>query len=411
MNKKKVYLIGIGMGAESSLTKEAMDILSQVPVIIGAQRMIESFRNTSIWINREELGILPETYTQYLSSKIADYIKGLRHTTIAVLLSGDVGFCSGAKKLLQELEFCDVRLIPGITTVSYLASRCNLSWEDMCLTSLHGTSNPIINRIHHNAYTFTLLGGKDSLNGICKLLMEYGMDQVKLHVGERLSYPDEKIQTINPMQGYACKQHELAAVIIENPRPCKVIDSCKDDEDIIRGKVPMTKSEVREVSISKLKLTKDAICYDVGAGTGSVGIEIACKSPDIQVYAIEKNPEAIELIKENKKKFRADNLRVIEGIAPSALEDLPAPTHVFLGGTTGNLEGIVCAIWEKNPKVRIVLNAISLETVAQAIEFGKKHSEIQSEVVQLQVSKARTLGNYHMMTGQNPIYIITWYKE
>ena len=236
------------------------------------------------------------------------------------------------------------------------------------------------------------------------------MNNVKLHVGECLSYPGEKIQMINPIEGYVGEQQELAAVIIENPEPCNQIDSSIDDEEFIRGKVPMTKAEVREVSISKLKLTKDAVCYDVGAGTGSIGIEIACKSPDIQVYAIEKNPDAIELINQNKKKFRVDNLTVIEGLAPQVLEDLPAPTHVFLGGTTGNLESIVYAIWEKNPRVRIVLNAIVLETVASAIEFEKRHPEIQSEVVQLQVSKARTLGDYHMMTGQNPIYIITWFK-
>lgn len=410
MNKKKVYLIGIGMGSESSLTKEAIDILTQVPIVVGAKRMVDSFQNTSIWIKREEMGDLPEVYVEYHSSRIADYIEGLEQSSVAVLLSGDVGFCSGAKKLLKVLEFCEVMMIPGITTVSYLASRFNLSWEDMNLTSLHGTANAIINRIHHNSYTFTLLGGKDSVNLLCNLLMEYGMEQVKLHVGECLSYSNEKVQTINPEEGYIGEQQELAAVIIENPDPCKEITSSIDDEDFIRGKVPMTKAEVREVSISKLKLTKDAICYDVGAGTGSIGIEIACKSPDIKVYAIEKNVEAVELIEQNKKKFRVDNLSVVEGLAPQALESLPAPTHVFLGGTTGNLESIVYTIWEKNPKVRIVLNAIALETVAQAIAFEKKHPEIQSEVVQLQVSKARTLGGYHMMTGQNPIYIITWQR-
>lgn len=398
------------MGSESSLTKEAIDILTQVPVVIGAKRMVDSFQNTSIWIKREEMGDLPIVYVEYHSSRIADYIGELEQSPVAVLLSGDVGFCSGAKKLLKSLELCEVMMIPGITTVSYLASRFNLSWEDMNLTSLHGTSDAIINRIHHNSYTFTLLGGKDSVNQLCNLLMEYGMEQVKLHVGECLSYANEKVQTINPEVGYIGEQQELAAVIIENPDPCKEINSSIDDEDFIRGKVPMTKAEVREVSISKLKLTKDAICYDVGAGTGSIGIEIACKSPDIKVYAIEKNAEAVELIKQNKKKFRVDNLSVVEGLAPQALEELPAPTHVFLGGTTGNLESIVYTIWEKNPKVRIVLNAIALETVAQAIAFEKKHKEIQSEVVQLQVSKARTLGDYHMMTGQNPIYIITWQK-
>ncbi|HAB60060.1 MAG TPA: bifunctional cobalt-precorrin-7 (C(5))-methyltransferase/cobalt-precorrin-6B (C(15))-methyltransferase [Lachnospiraceae bacterium] len=410
MNKKKVYLIGIGMGSESSLTKEAMDILGQVSVVVGAKRMIESFQNTSIWITREEMGDLPQVYVEYHSLGIADYIGGLEHSQVAVLLSGDVGFCSGAKKLLKALEFCEVVMIPGITTVAYLASRLNLSWEDMNLTSLHGTSNAIVNRIHHNPYTFTLLGGKDSVNQVCELLMEYGMEEVKLHVGECLSYPNEKVQMINPAKGYVGEQQELTAVIIENPDPCREINSSIEDEEFIRGKVPMTKAEVREVSISKLKLTKDAICYDIGAGTGSIGIEIACKSPDIQVYAIEKNPEAVELIEQNKRKFRVDNVRVVEGFAPQDLEALPAPTHAFLGGTTGNLEGIVYAIWEKNPNARIVLNAIALETVAQAIAFEKKHPEIQSEIVQLQVSKARTLGDYHMMTGQNPIYIISWQR-
>ena len=410
MDKKKVYLIGVGMGSEGSLTKEAIDILSQVPAVVGAKRMVDSFRNTSIWIEREEMGDLPEVYVEYHSTRIADYIEDLEQSPVAVLLSGDVGFCSGAKKLLKALEFCEVMMIPGITTVSYLASKFNLSWEDMNLTSLHGTTNAIINRIHHNSYTFTLLGGKDSVNQLCNLLMEYGMEQVKLHVGECLSYSNEKVQTINPEEGYMGEQQELAAVIIENPNPCKEINSSIDDEDFIRGKVPMTKAEVREVSISKLKLTEDAICYDVGAGTGSIGIEIACKSPDIKVYAIEKNAEAVELIEQNKRKFRVDNLSVIEGLAPQALEELSAPTHVFLGGTTGNLESIIYTIWEKNPTARIVLNAIALETVAQAIAFEKKHPEMQSEVVQLQVSKARTLGDYHMMTGQNPIYIITWQK-
>lgn len=410
MNKKKVYLIGFGMGSESSLTKEAIDILSQVPVVVGAKRMIESFQNTSIWITREEMGNLPQVYVEYHSSKIDDYIKGLDQSSAAVLLSGDVGFCSGAKKLLKMLEFCEVMMIPGITTVAYLASRFNLSWEDMSLTSLHGTANAIINRVHHNTYTFTLLSGKDSVNQLCSLLMEYGMEKVNLHVGECLSYPNEKVQTIDPLEGYVGEQQELAAVIIENHDPCKEITSSIDDEDFIRGKVPMTKSEVREVSISKLKLTQNAICYDVGAGTGTIGIEIARVSPDIRVYAIEKNAEAVELIEQNKRKFRVDNLNVVEGLAPQALDSLPAPTHVFIGGTTGNLENIVYAIWEKNPTVRIVLNAIALETLAQAIAFEKKHPEIQSEVVQLQVSKARTLGDYHMMTGQNPIYIITWQK-
>ena len=236
------------------------------------------------------------------------------------------------------------------------------------------------------------------------------MQAVKLYVGECLSYPEEKIQIIMPTNGYSGQQPQLAALIIENPHYVEAIDESFEDEEFIRGKVPMTKAEVREVSISKLKLTKDAVCYDIGAGTGSIGIEIATKSPTITVYAVEKNPEAIELIEQNKRKFGVDNLAIVEGLASDVLENLPAPTHVFLGGTTGNLETIMESVWEKNSHARVVLNAIALETIARAVEFEEKHQLIDSEVIQLQVSKARKLGSYHMMTGHNPIYVIAWQR-
>ena len=105
------------------------------------------------------------------------------------------------------------------------------------------------------------------------------------------------------------------------------------DEEFIRGAVPMTKSEVRAVSISKLELEEDSVVYDVGAGTGSVSVEAAGAAKKGRVFAIEKKKEAVELLYANKNRFGRDNMTVIEGTAPSALKELPAPTHVFLGGT------------------------------------------------------------------------------
>ena len=153
--------------------------------------------------------------------------------------------------------------------------------------------------------------------------------------------------------------------------------------------------------------SKNAVIYDVGAGTGSVSIEAALQGENLRVYAIEKNPEGAELIRKNMQKFRTDQIQVIEGVAPEALEALEMPTHAFIGGSTGQLKEIIQCIKKKNPDVRIVINAISLETVKEAMEAMEEGLLADPEIIQLNVAKSKKLGRYHMMTGLNPIYIIS----
>lgn len=178
------------------------------------------------------------------------------------------------------------------------------------------------------------------------------------------------------------------------------------DEWFIRGKVPMTKSEVRAVSISKLELRPDSVLYDIGAGTGSVSIEAALGMPAGQVYAIERKEEAAGLIRLNRDKFGAKNVTVIQGQAPEVLSGLPAATHSFLGGTGGNLEEIVTALLNRVPSMRIVANVIALESLSRILELVKS-MEIPAEVVSVQVAKAERAGDCHLMKGQNPVYVIS----
>ena len=169
----------------------------------------------------------------------------------------------------------------------------------------------------------------------------------------------------------------------------------------------MTKSEVRSVCLSKLQLTADAICWDVGAGTGSVAIEMALQAHRGAVYAIERKEEAVELLHENRKKFFAENLTVVPGYAPEACAELPAPTHAFIGGSSGNMKEILSLLLEKNPSARIVATAIALESVAELTTCIKEFSFTDVEVVSMTVARDRKAGKYHLMTGQNPIYIFT----
>ena len=169
----------------------------------------------------------------------------------------------------------------------------------------------------------------------------------------------------------------------------------------------MTKSEVRAVTLSKLRLTRDALCWDVGAGTGSVSLEMAEAAEDGQVYAIERKREACELIERNKKHLGVANVTVIEGAAPDALRDLPAPTHVFIGGSGGELREIMALALEKNPAARIVVNTVTAETFALALDAVKTLPVTDVEIVELSVSRGRKVGGYHLMTAQNPVYLFS----
>jgi precorrin-6Y C5,15-methyltransferase (decarboxylating) len=169
----------------------------------------------------------------------------------------------------------------------------------------------------------------------------------------------------------------------------------------------MTKSEVRAVSLSKLRLTRDAVCWDVGAGTGSVALEMALLAPGSRVYAIERNEKARQLMEENARRLSAENMTIVAGSAPDACRELPAPTHAFIGGSGGGLREIIALLLEKNPHVRIVATAVTLETVAELTACLKEFPFTETEAVSLTVARDRKAGPYRLMTGQNPIYIFT----
>ena len=193
------------------------------------------------------------------------------------------------------------------------------------------------------------------------------------------------------------------------------------DEWFIRGEVPMTKSEVRAVSLSKLELDSHSVLLDIGAGTGSVSVEAALVWGVKRVFAFEKKAEAARLFEENRKKAGTEKIVLKEGEALSLLRD-PAvrreleagqegrATHAFIGGSSGNMKEIVEELLSLNPCMRVVINVIALETLASVISMLDELS-IDGEIVSVQVSRARKAGGYHLMQGQNPVYVISFGGE
>ena len=401
--KRQLYLVGIGMGTEKNRTVEAEQICQSADLLIGARRMLQSVKTEGKVV-----------FESYKPDEIAAYLaEHPQYETAAVLLSGDIGFYSGAKKLYdaiertEGLEQMEIYPVSGISSVVYFCGKLGVSWENVHLLSLHGRKQNLIDAVKYHEKVFVLCGEKDGISKICCKLKEYGLGDVKVAVGTDLSYEQERI-----VQGTAESLMKedfapLSVLLICNPDVKKRIGHGLDDDLFLRGKVPMTKSEVRSISLSKLRLHKDAVVWDVGAGTGSVSIEAASLAKDGVVYAIEKKDEAIDLLEQNKRKFGTDNLEIIKGLAPEALEGLPAPTHAFIGGSSGNLKEILEVLLEQNPRVRVVINAIALETVAEAMQCLKSMAFTDVDIAQVSVAKGKKLGSYEMMMGQNPVYIFS----
>ena len=397
--KRKVTLVGIGIGTPEGMTVEAAQVIEKADLLVGADRMLAAAADKH-----------KPTFSAYEPRKIGDYLElHPEYQRIVVLLSGDIGFYSGAKRLYEELEQRDfeVDALCGISSVVYFCGKLRTAWEDVCLLSTHGRSANLVGAVKSHHKTFTLLGKGESVHVLCQELMEYGLAHVTVHIGIQLGYEDEKILSGTPEELLKQSIDGLCVALIENETPFSGIRACVDDEEFSRGKAPMTKSEIRSLSVAKLQLPKDAVVYDVGAGTGSVTIELALAAVDGCIYAIERNQEACDLIEENKRKFGTPNIQVVHGLAPEAMEDLPAPTHAFIGGSAGNLKEIITCLLGKNPLIRLVINTVTLETMAEVSECLKALNLIEEETICVNVSRAKKLGAYHLMMGQNPIYIVT----
>ena len=394
--RREVLLVGIGMGP-GDMTVRATEKVRRADLLIGARRMLDAVDTSG-----------RDVLAEYRSDAIVDYMdSNPEYGRIAVLLSGDIGFYSGAKGLLSKIDRSryDVDTEAGISSAVYLCSKMGETWQDAYLTSAHGRDSNIVGLVNTHPKVFTLLSGEDTVHAMCRQLFDYGLNDVSVTIGQDFGYPTERIFTGTPSECLDTEFGDLCVALIVNPDPDTRNPVGIPDEEFTRGDAPMTKSEVRALSVAKLKLSPDSVVYDVGAGTGSVSVEMALTAFEGRVYAIEREDVAADLIEVNKRKFRASNIEVVRGLAPDAMADLPTPTHAFIGGSAGNLKQIVQCLLDKNPDVRVVINSVTIETMSETLQVIRELNLVEEEFVNITVARSRRLGKYHLMTGQNPVYI------
>ena len=393
-----ITLIGMGSGTPGSLTAQGLAALQGADRILGAKRLLATLPEGCTG-NRQAL---------YKPDEILACLAAHTDEEIALVYSGDTGFYSGASQLLPMLRAFGIscRVLPGLSSVQLLAAAVGRPWQDWTLVSAHGCACDPVSACMNHKTVFFLTGGAETPATLCAALTAAGLGDAHALVGENLGTPDEKIHfgTAQELAGQTFAS--LSVLLVEHAVHPERRTPGLPDEAFIRGEVPMTKQEVRVAALAKLAVRPADTLWDVGAGTGSVSVELALAAPRGRVYAVECRPEGCALIKANREKFRTRNLVLVEGLAPAALSDLPAPDAVFIGGSKGRLAAIVAAALDKNPDARICVSAIALESLSAAVAaLTAKGRTVQ--VSQIAVSRARAVGGLHLMMAQNPIYLIT----
>ena len=395
--QKEITILGLGAGSRGSMTEEAITACERAELIVGAKRITDSLAQFGKPVKNA-----------VAAGEIEKILRESDACRIVVAMSGDTGFYSGTKTLLPHISDLSPVILPGISSMQTLAAKTGVSWDDAVLISAHGRRCNYVLKVRNHKKVIALAGGENGAQRLIRDLCEYGLSDVFVTVAENLSYENEKITRAKAGELCDTSFDSLAILLIENPNPVSISSHGRADDDFIRTEVPMTKQEVRSVTLSKLMLSSSDVCWDVGAGTGSVSIEMAECCEDGEVFAIEQKEDACRLIEENKRHLGVPNVTVIFGKAPQALEDLPAPDRVFIGGSSGNLKEIVSLALSKNPAARIVLNTVTVETFAEAVALIGELKPKNVEIVSLNVSRGRKLGRYQLMTAQNPVSVISF---
>ena len=393
----KVWLVGAGCGAQS-LTLQARMAIEQAELLIGAKRLLETVPSAQTVL------------TEYRPEAIVDALLDRRPERACILLSGDTGFYSGAARLLPLLrgQGFESEILPGISSLQAFSAALGRPWQDWRLCSAHGTHCDSVFEVMQGKPVFFLTSGGQSVRDICHDLTEAGLGTLRVHVGEALGADAQRIESGSAREFTAREFGTLNVLLAEAAPVYPWRAPGIPDGEFLRAGVPMTKQYVRAAVLASLAVRPEELCWDIGAGTGSVSIELAQHAK--AVWAVERDPDALALAEKNREKFCAWNLRLAEGSAPEALAGLPKPDAVFIGGSGGKMKHILEAVHEANPAARVCVSAIALETLHETAE-AMKALGYRTQISQISVSCASEAGKLHLLLAQNPVFLILGVQE
>jgi precorrin-6Y C5,15-methyltransferase (decarboxylating) len=402
---KRIYVIGAGVEGQEGFSRRALELVGKAELLFGGER---------------QLGLFPDFPGEKIAidGDLAGLVERLKATTkrAVVLASGDPLFFGVGRYLLRNLADEELEFVPNVSSVQYAFAKLKEPWDDAIFVSAHGRGlEGAVDRIVANDKAAVLTDETNTPAVIAAELIDRGRAGYAAWLCENLGTAEEKIIATDVKGLLEIEAAPLNVLILikeyeaggEEYVPTLGIP----DEEFATVKKLITKEEVRVVTLAKLKLRHDMVLWDIGAGSGSVGIEADHLLPNGRVFAVERNAQCRDFIKENLRKFNARHVTLVEGDAPECLEALPDPDRVFIGGSGGHLWEILETVDGRLPADgRIVLNAVTLDTLTAANEFFD-NAGYQIEVTTINIARTRPLTDYKMFEAYNPVYIVTAVKE
>jgi precorrin-6Y C5,15-methyltransferase (decarboxylating) len=409
----KLYVIGIGY---KPLDKKAREIISRAGVILASNRLFEVFKGYDEFeAVKDKVKVINNVNETIEFIKKISELPGFR--AIVLLASGDPMFFGIGRRAVKEFGREIVEILPDLSSIQVAFSKIKEPWDDAFLMSLHGGPDPEkrrrlpyeINDIPSLLQQYDKIAIlTDRENNPSEIARVLNRSEIIMYVCERLGYDDERIIEGTHEEIASMTFREPNVVIIKRSAPSPQSSATAfglEETEISHSRGLITKDEVRAVAIHKLRLPQKGIFWDIGAGSGSISIEVASLYPELKVFAIEKNQEQVNHIRENKKRFNALNIEIISGEAPDALIDLPAPDRVFIGGSGGRLEEIIGFMDALNWSGIVVINATTIETANAALRLLMDRDYIV-DGVQVNASRFKILANKTHLSALNPVFII-----
>jgi precorrin-6Y C5,15-methyltransferase (decarboxylating) len=399
MAQQKIYLVGAGITGWEGFGSKALEIIAKADILIGHQRHLSIFPDFAG--EKRVLGDL---------SELMNFLKRTEQRVV-LLASGDPTFFGVSRFLLRNLPKERIEIFPNVTSMQYAFARIKEPWDDGIFVSVHGRGmQQAVDKIISAEKACVLTDKTNTPAAIASELIERGAEGYEAWLCEDLGMQTEKFTktTVRGLLEIAASELNIL-ILIRMYEPNLVhypLIGIHDDEFHTSKKL-ITKLEVRAVTLAKLQLQDDLVLWDIGAGSCSVSIEAANLMPDGRIFAVEKNPQCISFINENLKKFCSRTIKLVEAYAPDGLDDLPDPDRVFIGGAGGRLDEIIDIVSQRlRPEGVVVINAVTLDTLTQGVEFLEDHG-FTVEATCVNISKTRKLTEFKMFEAQNPVYVIS----
>jgi precorrin-6Y C5,15-methyltransferase (decarboxylating) len=404
---KPVTIIGMGMTVED-LTAKHLEIIGKADILVGGKRLLNLFKDSRA--RKKVIGKDIDGVVEFVRQE-------MKNQKVVVLASGDPLFFGIGRRLVEAIGTHNILIYPNISSVSAAFARLREPWDDVKVISLHGRDNEdrLLQALEEENKIAVFTDPKNNPARLAARLLENHLLDFKICVLEALGSSAEKVNWYTLAEAAGMKFADPNMVVLKriplNQELKKPLYLGAPDDWYDHEKGLITKSEIRAITLSKLRLAAGHVLWDLGAGSGSVAVEAALLINKGKIFAVEKNSARIARIKNNKKRFGIGNLKVIQAELPQGLDKLPHPDRIFIGGGGKQLIPIIIAAAQcLKPKGVIVINTVLFPNVEAARGTLEKLG-FDTEIIQAQINRSRPMPWAARLEALNPVWIVTGMRK